>query len=156
LFASAVCPAHGDNPKWSRHSFLTQEERAERHKRRGKELARAKSAIVDPIMEQMKNCRHHGQIENALWQCARHAGGHRAREGGGTDYHRAHRATDACYAAVRIGRWHIGTDVAGASDERANAGIAAATGWGVNFIFAPIPGMNFAWIVIGLVVGSSS
>ncbi len=36
--------------EWSPYSFLTQEELAERHMRRTEELARAKSAIVDPVV----------------------------------------------------------------------------------------------------------
>ena len=37
--------------EWSPYSFLTPEELEERHKRRGEELDRAKTAIVDPIVE---------------------------------------------------------------------------------------------------------
>ena len=36
--------------EWSPYSFLTPEELEERHKRRGEELARAKQAIVDPVL----------------------------------------------------------------------------------------------------------
>ena len=36
--------------EWSPYSFLTPEELEERHKRRGEELARAKTALVDPIL----------------------------------------------------------------------------------------------------------
>jgi nucleotide-binding universal stress UspA family protein len=37
--------------EWSPYSFLTPEELEERHKRRGEELARAKTALIDPILE---------------------------------------------------------------------------------------------------------
>jgi len=37
--------------QWSPYSFLTQEELAERHKRRREELARAEAAIVKPAVE---------------------------------------------------------------------------------------------------------
>jgi len=36
--------------EWSPYSFLTPDELEERHKRRGEELARAKIALVDPIL----------------------------------------------------------------------------------------------------------
>jgi nucleotide-binding universal stress UspA family protein len=36
--------------EWSPYSFLTPEELEERHKRRGEELARAKTALIDPIL----------------------------------------------------------------------------------------------------------
>ena len=36
--------------EWSPYSFLTPDELEERHKRRGEELARAKTAMVDPIL----------------------------------------------------------------------------------------------------------
>lgn len=36
--------------EWSPYSFLTPEELEDRHKRRGEELARAKTALVDPIL----------------------------------------------------------------------------------------------------------
>ena len=36
--------------EWSPYSFLTPDELEERHKRRGEELARAKTALVDPIL----------------------------------------------------------------------------------------------------------
>lgn len=35
---------------WSPYSFLTPEELEERHQRRGEELARAKTALVDPLL----------------------------------------------------------------------------------------------------------
>jgi len=37
--------------EWSPYSFLTPEELAERHKRRGEELQRAQTAICDPIVK---------------------------------------------------------------------------------------------------------
>jgi len=36
--------------EWSPYSFLTPEELEERHKRRGEELERAKTALIDPIL----------------------------------------------------------------------------------------------------------
>jgi len=39
--------------EWSPYSFLTPEELDERHKRREEELARAKSEIMDPIVDQV-------------------------------------------------------------------------------------------------------
>lgn len=38
---------------WSPYSFLTQEELAERHKRREQELARAESALVAPVIKEL-------------------------------------------------------------------------------------------------------
>jgi alanine or glycine:cation symporter, AGCS family len=40
-------------------------------------------------------------------------------------------------------------------DQRVNDIFAASTGWFVNFIFAPLPGTNFAWIVLWLVAAAS-
>jgi nucleotide-binding universal stress UspA family protein len=40
--------------EWSPYSFLTPEEVAERHMRRTEELARAKSAIVEPVVASLK------------------------------------------------------------------------------------------------------
>lgn len=40
--------------EWSRFSFSTVEENAERHKRREEELQRAHSEIVDPIVDRLK------------------------------------------------------------------------------------------------------
>lgn len=39
--------------EWSPYSFLTPEELAERHKRRGEELERAKTAVADPLAKQV-------------------------------------------------------------------------------------------------------
>ncbi len=39
--------------EWSPYSFLTQEELAERHQRRNEELARARSAVVDPLVAEL-------------------------------------------------------------------------------------------------------
>lgn len=39
--------------EWSPYSFLTPEELAERHKRRGEELARAKDAVIAPVLESL-------------------------------------------------------------------------------------------------------
>ena len=41
--------------EWSPYSFLTPEELEERHGRRKKELQRAQEALVDPLMESVKN-----------------------------------------------------------------------------------------------------
>ncbi len=41
--------------EWSPYSFLTPEELEERHKRRGQELERANKAILDPVVESLKN-----------------------------------------------------------------------------------------------------
>ncbi len=41
------------------------------------------------------------------------------------------------------------------TDEKINAAFANATGWFVNFIFAPFPGTAFPWIVAWLVVAAS-
>ncbi len=40
--------------EWSPYSFLTPDEIAERHKRRGEELARAESAVIAPLMAELK------------------------------------------------------------------------------------------------------
>lgn len=40
--------------EWSPYQFLTPEELEERHKRRGEELARAKSALIDPLLASIK------------------------------------------------------------------------------------------------------
>ncbi|MFN7223075.1 MAG: alanine/glycine:cation symporter family protein [Paracoccaceae bacterium] len=40
-------------------------------------------------------------------------------------------------------------------DDTVNQIFAATTGWFVNFIFAPIPGTNFAWIVAWLVIAAT-
>ncbi|MFW5679395.1 MAG: universal stress protein [Pseudomonadota bacterium] len=40
--------------EWSPYSFLTAEELAERHKRRSEELARARKAVVDPLVAELK------------------------------------------------------------------------------------------------------
>lgn len=39
--------------EWSPYSFLTPEELAERHKRRGEELARAEAAIMAPVVKRL-------------------------------------------------------------------------------------------------------
>ena len=39
--------------EWSPYTFLTPEELEERHKRRNEELARAKQAIIDPVLESL-------------------------------------------------------------------------------------------------------
>ncbi|TVQ28825.1 MAG: universal stress protein [Geminicoccaceae bacterium] len=40
--------------EWSPYSFLTAEELAERHKRRNEEVSRAKQAVVDPAVAELK------------------------------------------------------------------------------------------------------
>ncbi|MDY8107913.1 alanine/glycine:cation symporter family protein [Fulvimarina sp. 2208YS6-2-32] len=40
-------------------------------------------------------------------------------------------------------------------DAAVNNGFAMATGWFVNFIFAPLPGTSFPWIVLWLVAGAT-
>ena len=39
--------------EWSAYSFLTPSELEERHKRRGEELARAKEAVIDPVVARL-------------------------------------------------------------------------------------------------------
>lgn len=46
-------------------------------------------------------------------------------------------------------------EAVGSLDARVNEIFAGATGWFVNFIFMSIPGTNFPWIVMWLVVGAS-
>lgn len=40
-------------------------------------------------------------------------------------------------------------------DAKVNEAFANSTGWFVSFIFAPIPGTSFPWIVMWLVIGAS-
>lgn len=40
--------------EWSPYSFLTQEELAERHKRRGEEMARAEGQILQPVAAELQ------------------------------------------------------------------------------------------------------
>lgn len=40
--------------EWSPYSFLTQEELAERHKRRNEELARADQAVIKPLTQELR------------------------------------------------------------------------------------------------------
>jgi len=49
----------------------------------------------------------------------------------------------------------LAQDAAMTLDARVNAAFSGATGWFVNFIFMSIPGTNFPWIVMWLVVGAS-
>jgi AGCS family alanine or glycine:cation symporter len=46
-------------------------------------------------------------------------------------------------------------DAAMSLDAKVNAAFASFTGPFVNFIFAPIPGTSFPWIVMWLVIGAS-
>ena len=52
--------------EWSPYSFLTPTELEERHKRRGEELDRAKTALLDPIVDSIKDknspCRDGDQV----------------------------------------------------------------------------------------------
>lgn len=48
-----VCAVHV--VEWSPYSFLTQEELAERHKRRQEEVSRAESAILTPVIEKLRS-----------------------------------------------------------------------------------------------------
>ncbi len=43
----------------------------------------------------------------------------------------------------------------GGVDDAVNAAFSSATGWFVSFIFSPLPGTNFPWIVLWLVVGAT-
>ena len=46
-------------------------------------------------------------------------------------------------------------EAASSLDARVNEAFSNATGWFVNFIFMSIPGTNFPWIVMWLVIGAS-
>ena len=58
-FASALAKSSGASLvlahvlDWSPYSFLTQDELAERHKRRKEELSRAESALIQPMLEDL-------------------------------------------------------------------------------------------------------
>jgi nucleotide-binding universal stress UspA family protein len=67
--------------EWSPYSFLTQEELAERHVRRTEELARAKSAIVEPVVAALKakgvsvaSDMRYGNVPDTLIAIAQEAG----------------------------------------------------------------------------------
>jgi len=51
--------------EWSPYSFLTPSELDERHKRRGEELERAHTALVDPIIKKLESTDHKitGKVE---------------------------------------------------------------------------------------------
>ncbi|MDO5646944.1 universal stress protein [Paracoccus sp. (in: a-proteobacteria)] len=59
-FAIERAKAQGDSIliahvlEWSPYSFLTQSELAERHARRAQELERAKTAVLDPMVEKIR------------------------------------------------------------------------------------------------------
>lgn len=64
--------------EWSPYSFLTQEELAERHKRREEELTRAETAVITPIVEQVSKSGvsvetelRYGNIADTLCEIAR-------------------------------------------------------------------------------------
>mmetsp|Transcript_814 Transcript_814/g.1515 ORF Transcript_814/g.1515 Transcript_814/m.1515 type:complete len:132 (+) Transcript_814:204-599(+) len=59
----------------------------------------------------------------------------------------------ATYMALITPVW--AQDAAATLDERVNQAFANSTGWFVNFIFMSIPGTNFPWIVLWLVVGAT-
>jgi alanine or glycine:cation symporter, AGCS family len=67
------------------------------------------------------------------------------------------RVLAACAAFLLIATTSIASaqEAAKSIDQRVDEAFAWATGWFVNFIFAPIPGTNFAWIVMWLVVAAS-
>ena len=48
--------------EWSPYSFLTPEELDERHKRRGEELDRAKSAIIEPVLGKLGSESTEGEV----------------------------------------------------------------------------------------------
>lgn len=59
--------------EWSPYSFLTPSELDERHKRRNQELARAKEALMDPVVESLADAKvevetsiKYGHIANTL------------------------------------------------------------------------------------------
>jgi len=49
----------------------------------------------------------------------------------------------------------LAQEAAASLDQRVNDAFASSTGWFVSFIFAPIPGTEFPWIVMWLVIGAS-
>ena len=49
----------------------------------------------------------------------------------------------------------LAQEAAASLDQRVNDAFASSTGWFVSFIFAPIPGTAFPWIVMWLVIGAS-
>ncbi len=80
--------------EWSPYSFLTPEELEERHKRRGEELNRAQSAIIQPILDSLGDRAKEVETEVAdiarqssgfmphlnLGQVAQHGGGAAGRD----------------------------------------------------------------------------
>lgn len=68
---------------------------------------------------------------------------------------KARLALFTAFAMMAAQAAHAQTEAAMTLDQQVNAAFASATGWFVNFIFAPIPGTNFAWIVMWLVVGAT-
>ncbi len=86
-YAAEEAAAHGARLivahviEWSPYSFNTNEENAERHKRREAELDRAHSEIVDPIVAELKEkgieaqgAIRHGHIARTLKALAEEAG----------------------------------------------------------------------------------
>lgn len=65
--------------------------------------------------------------------------------------------SSACAAVAVLAAFIISAAPARAQsiDETVNQLFADSTGWFVNFIFAPIPGTSFSWIVLWLVVAAS-
>lgn len=69
---------------WSPYSFLTPSEVEERHKRREEELARAKTAVLDPVLAELKDsgvevttALKYGHIADTLCRIAKDEGANR-------------------------------------------------------------------------------
>lgn len=67
--------------EWSPYSFLTPTEIEERHKRRGEELERARSAVIDPVLEAVSGSGvgtdtviKYGHVAETLCNIARESG----------------------------------------------------------------------------------
>ena len=63
--------------EWSPYSFLTAEELAERHKRRGEEMTRANDIFIAPVLEKLKKSKikatgevRYGGIAETISKCA--------------------------------------------------------------------------------------
>ncbi|MGY3439188.1 MULTISPECIES: universal stress protein [unclassified Marinovum] len=89
-FAVTTAKAQGDTIvvahvlEWSPYSFLTPTELEERHKRRGEELKRAETALLDPLLAELstsgvevKTSLKYGHIAETLLKVAReHSASH--------------------------------------------------------------------------------
>lgn len=83
--------------EWSPYSFLTPNELEERHKRRGEELERARSAVIDPVLESISDSGvkvdtviKYGNVPDTLCRLAKESGANqmfigRTGEGGIVD-----------------------------------------------------------------------